>query len=137
LNSPGQFEPVTRAGGWEHLPARSAVERAHIDTIINLALDGRLPDPTNGARFFQNPTIVAKRAGEGSVSAGLVNFGGQTPVAVIKDHAFYDKGVAPSPAARAAPPLFVPVQSGGRADGAVSTAGDASQPTSLFVPLNH
>ena len=49
----------------------------------------RLPDPTNGARFFQNPQIVAGRAARGEVSAGLVNFGGAPPSAVIGAHSFY------------------------------------------------
>ena len=46
---------------------------SHIDTILNLALEGRLPDPTNGALYFRSATAVA----------------GQTPVAVVKDHAFF------------------------------------------------
>jgi hypothetical protein len=67
----------------------SDAQRARIDTIINLALEGRLPDLTNGARFFQNPRIVAARAADGEVSASLVNFGGAPPSAVIGAHSFY------------------------------------------------
>jgi len=90
LNAPGQFEPVLRVGGdWRALPPISATAQARINTIINLALDGRLPDLTHGARFFQNPVIVAARARHGQVSAGLVNFGGATPSAVIGDHRFF------------------------------------------------
>ena len=90
LNGRSQFEPVMRAGGdWRNLPAVSAADLARIDTILNLALDGRLPDLTGGARFFQNPAIVAGRARAGSVAAGLVNFGGATPSAVIGAHSFY------------------------------------------------
>ncbi len=92
LDAPHQFEPVTRAGGWRQLPTRSSVEQAHVDTILNLALDRRLPDPTNGARYFQNPAIVSARAAAGTVSSGLVDFGGRKPVAVIRDHAFYETG---------------------------------------------
>ena len=44
---------------------------------------------TNGARFFQNPQIVADRARRGEVSEGLVNFGGTGPSAVIGAHSFY------------------------------------------------
>lgn len=63
VNARGQFEPVMRAGGdWRRLPASTAAQRTRIDTILNLALDGRLPDLTNGARYFQNPQIVANRA---------------------------------------------------------------------------
>lgn len=89
VNAPHQFEPVHKANGWKNLPALSAEQLAGINTIINLALDGRLPDPTAGALFFQNPTIVAAREQAGSVSAGLTHFGGSEPTAVIKDHAFY------------------------------------------------
>lgn len=136
LDAPGQFEPVTKAGGWERLPQRSAVEQAHIDTILNLALDGRLPDPTNGARYFQNPAIVANRAAAGTVSPGVVNFGGQKPVATIRDHAFYDAGGG-GRAQAAAPSLFVPMQTVPTAKDADAPATDPSQPTSLFVPPSH
>lgn len=90
VNARGQFEPVMRAGGdWRRLPAVSLADQARIDTILNLALDGRLPDLTNGARYFQNPQIVAARARAGSVSAALVDFGGATPSAQIGAHRFY------------------------------------------------
>jgi spore germination cell wall hydrolase CwlJ-like protein len=137
LDAPHQFEPVSKAGGWQRLPQRDAVEQAHVDTILNLALDGRLPDPTNGARYFQNPAIVAARAEAGTVSSGLVNFGGQKPVAVIHDHAFYATSGGSNRQAAATPSLFVPVQTA--SDGATRAAQDApplSQPPSLFVPLS-
>lgn len=90
VNARGQFEPVTRAGGdWRRLPALSAAQLARVDTILNLALDGRLPDLTNGARFFQNPVIVARREGAGQVSPGLVDFGGSPASAIIGAHRFY------------------------------------------------
>jgi spore germination cell wall hydrolase CwlJ-like protein len=90
INARGQFEPVMRAGGdWRRLPASTVAQRARIETILNLALEGRLPDLTNGARFFQNPQIVADRASRGEVSEGLVNFGGTGPSAVIGAHSFY------------------------------------------------
>ena len=90
LNAPGQFEPVERAGGdWRRLPSVSASARARIDTILNLALDGRLPDLTLGAHFFQNSKLVAARARSRQVSPALVNFGGETPVVTIGDHSFY------------------------------------------------
>lgn len=137
LDAPHQFEPVARAGGWQRLPPRSAVEQAHVDTILNLALDGRLPDPTNGARFFQNPAIVAARATAGTVSSERVNFGGQAPVAVIKDHAFYATGGEGRRAAvSAAPSLFVRVQTANAGAESTPAAPVPSQPASLFVPLN-
>jgi hypothetical protein len=90
LNARHQFEPVMRAGGdWRNLPPVSEARQARIDTIINLALEGRLPDLTNGARYFQNPRVVADRAGAGQVPASLVNFGGAPPSAVIGAHSFY------------------------------------------------
>lgn len=90
VNARAQFEPVLRAGGdWRALTAATPAERARIDTILNLALEGRLPDPTGGALYFQNPAIVAARARAGTVSAELVHFGGATPSATIGDHAFY------------------------------------------------
>lgn len=155
LNGRGQFEPVMRAGGdWRSLATVSAPQQARIDTILNLVLDGRLPDMTNGARYFQNPGIVAQRARDGTVSARLVNFGGATPSAIIGAHSFYVDGARgmglggrPARSAPHAPEtgLFVP---GGRPEGegarqtpataqdagaedAVAPAGDPSQ--ALFV----
>lgn len=90
VNSPRQFEPVTKAGGnWQKLPPASIAQYSQIQTIINLALDGHLPDVTNGGLFFQNPQIVASREKDGKVTKGLTNFGGAVPSAVIKDHSFY------------------------------------------------
>lgn len=90
VNARAQFEPVLRAGGdWRSLPAVRPADRARIDTILNLALEGRLPDLTGGALHFQNPRIVAARAAAGTVSPRLVHFGGAAPSAVIGDHAFY------------------------------------------------
>jgi len=90
LNARGQFEPVMTAGGdWRRLPRVSAAQQAHVDAILNLILDGRLPDLTHGARYFQNPKIVASRARAGTVSPQLVNFGGFAPSAVIGAHSFY------------------------------------------------
>jgi N-acetylmuramoyl-L-alanine amidase len=90
LNARSQFEPVMRAGGdWRGLMPVSSAAQAHVDTILNLAIDGRLPDLTHGARYFQNPAIVASRARAGEGSPGLVNFGGATPSAVIGAHSFY------------------------------------------------
>jgi N-acetylmuramoyl-L-alanine amidase len=90
LNARDQFEPVLKVGGdWRRLAPVSPAQQARIDTILNLALDGRLPDLTNGARYFQNPRIVAARAQSGEVSPSLVNFGGQHPSAIIGAHSFY------------------------------------------------
>ena len=110
LNARSQFEPVSRVGGdWRRLPAVSAAAQARIDTILNLALEGRLPDLTNGARFFQNPAIVADRARAGQVSPGLVNFGGAPPSAVIGAHRFYVEAGrgGRSPSGRASRPQAV------------------------------
>ena len=130
LDAPHQFEPVMRAGGdWRNLHPVSEAQQARVDTIINLALEGRLPDLTNGARFFQNPRIVANRAEVGQVSPSLVNFGGSPASAVIGAHSFYveagrggtrPSGVAPSPSARSE-----------RSDEALRSAGGA-----IFVSEN-
>ena len=93
LDAPGQFEPVGRAGGtWRGLPPLSGSQRLVFGTILDLILQGRLPDLTGGSTYFQNPTIVAQRAAAGLVSPGLVNFGGQVPAAVVRDHSFYRAG---------------------------------------------
>jgi hypothetical protein len=90
VDAPHQFEPVMRAGGsWRGLRPVSVAQRAHIDAILNLALDGALPDLTSGARYFQNRTIVAQRAAAGIVSPSLVGFGGATATARIGAHTFY------------------------------------------------
>jgi spore germination cell wall hydrolase CwlJ-like protein len=89
INAKNQFEPATTVGGWVNLKVPSEEERAKINTIINLALDGRLPDPTNGALFFQNPSVVQKREAEGIVSAGLTHFNNAQITTTIKDHTFY------------------------------------------------
>jgi hypothetical protein len=129
LNARGQFEPVMRAGGdWRSLVPVSAAARARVDTILNLAIDGRLPDLTHGARYFQNPVIVAGRARSGQVAPRLVNFGGATPSAVIGAHSFYaETGRGGGPGRGARTPSTV------RGDGAMfvgetrtgTTAGEA------------
>lgn len=145
VNARGQFEPVMRVGGdWRGLPLATAAQRARIDTILNLTLEGRLPDPTGGARYFQNPAIVAQRARDGTVSPGLVHFGGTTPSAVIGDHAFYvsTSGGAPperlrldqDAAAAAGGPIFVvgPERAGGETSPAPASLGERG----LFVLSN-
>jgi len=89
INAPHQFEPAHKAGGWQHLPKHTQEQQARVDTIINLALAGHLPDVTKGALFFQNPKIVRQREKQGRVSAGLTDFGNSKRTTVIKDHAFY------------------------------------------------
>jgi N-acetylmuramoyl-L-alanine amidase len=101
LNAPHQFEPVTHAGGdWRRLRPVSLAQQARIDTIIDLALDGRLPDLTGGARFFQNRRIVAWRAAAGEVPPALVGFGGAVPTATIGAHTFYAEAGPRSPRPR-------------------------------------
>ena len=106
LNARAQFEPVLRAGGsWRNLRPVSDAQRARIDTIINLALEGRLPDLTNGARFFQNAQVVAQREAAGTVSRGLTHFGGAPASAVIGAHTFYaEAGRGGRPRAASAAP---------------------------------
>jgi hypothetical protein len=90
VEAPGQFESVDQTGGrWRNLPTLSASNVAIVASIIDLIQQGRLPDPTRGATFFQNPQIVASRAARGQVPSSLTNFNNQTPIAVIRDHAFF------------------------------------------------
>lgn len=90
VDAQGQFEPITDVGGqWQSLPALSATQEVEASTILDLIVQERLPDPTNGALYFQNPAIVAQRAADGEVTPSLVNFGGQAPIAVIRNHAFF------------------------------------------------
>lgn len=89
INAKNQFEPVTKAGGWENLPSPNKAQRLKVETIVNLATSGYLSDPTQGALYFQNSEIVAKRAIEGSVSPHLVHFGGSKATNRIEDHSFY------------------------------------------------
>jgi N-acetylmuramoyl-L-alanine amidase len=144
LNARSQFEPVMRVGGdWRRLPEVSAAAQARIDTILNLAMDGRLPDLTGGARFFQNPVIVADRARAGQISPGLVNFGGAAPSAVIGAHSFYvearrggraasARAVSPAPGEPARlDVLFVGENRAGPAPATPDAAPDARVPGDL------
>ena len=76
------------------MPPLDLTQSIQFETILNLILAGRLPDPTQGALFFQNTRIVAARAAAGVVSPNLVDFGGTPPVAEIRDHRFYDARAA-------------------------------------------
>jgi spore germination cell wall hydrolase CwlJ-like protein len=89
INAKHQFEPVTKAGGWEQLPKPSSAQIATVKTIVDLMQDGTLSDVTKGALYFQNPKIVKTRVQEGKVSSNLLHFGGENPDVVIGDHAFY------------------------------------------------
>lgn len=105
LDAPGQFEPVTRAGGsWRYLPPLTASQRLVFGTILDLILQGRLPDLTAGSTHFQNAAVVARRAEAGQVSPDLVNFGGRAPAAIVRDHSFFREGQV-RPATRRSPPL--------------------------------
>ena len=89
INKKNQFEPATTAKGWRNLPAVSGEKNAKIQTMINLARSGTMPDPTGGALYFQNVKTVSKREKRGSVSKGLTGFNGSIPKETIKDHTFY------------------------------------------------
>lgn len=136
VNARRQFEPVMRVGGdWRALPPGRPADRVRVDTILNLALEGRLPDLTGGALYFQNPRIVAARASAGTVSPRLIHFGGATPSAVIGDHAFY---VGQAPAAAQPPSGMVDVAGGpifpneGRGLGAEGATADPTPATEAF-----
>jgi hypothetical protein len=123
-------------GQWQNLPSLSSAQEVEANTILDLILQQRLPDPTHGAQYFQNPAIVAQRAADGTVAPSLINFGGQTPIAVIRNHAFYatfaDSGEPQSivPLSTARPSIF--------ADAKMPAGigqGQGNQP-GLFVPVD-
>lgn len=152
LDAPNQFEPVTNAAGsWSNLPALSPGQVVEFNTILDLILEGRMPDPTKGALYFQNPAIVAQRANAGTVSPGLVNFGGQTPTATIRDQSFY-AGITLDGFSLGAPNTSAPVLSvpegttvkplgprlfndGNAASLFMPLTGQGATPAGLFVPL--
>ena len=140
VNAPGQFEPVMRVGGtWTRLPALTPAETVEYETILHLVLEGRVPDPTNGALYFQNPAIVAERAAAGRVPAALVNFGGERPSAVIRDQAFYRRV---SPALTATVRATRPVRRSLFAEGdngrlMAPAQGEGATPPGLFFPDGH
>jgi hypothetical protein len=122
------------------LPALSQAQEVEAGTILDLILQSRLPDLTKGALYFQNPVIVAQRVADGEDSPAELNFGGKTPIAVIRDHAFYSTftssgapasiislpGVSDAPK----PHLFI--------DGKIPAqlASGPSSSSGLFVPLD-
>jgi hypothetical protein len=131
IEAAGQFEPVDRVGGhWRSLPSLSAQQHATIETILDLIQQGRLPDPTHGATFFQNPRIVAAREAVGLVRAGLTNFNNQTPIAVIRDHAFYGRNEPGDPPAQNEGPQAHLVYAPGVTPGFRVERIDAGTPTS-------
>ncbi|MDB1123009.1 cell wall hydrolase [Vibrio algarum] len=89
VNAKNQFEPVTKVGKWQHLPEMTPRQLIQVETILELAQSGHLPDPTNGALYFQNAKIVAERAQKGLVSEELIHFGDSPISATIDDHTFY------------------------------------------------
>jgi len=89
IDARDQFEPVTKAGGWRNLPPLSADVQMQFDLLLSGILSGRVPDPTRGALYFQNRAVVAARAAAGLVPLSLVDFGGQPPIAELRDHLFY------------------------------------------------
>lgn len=138
VDAPHQFEPVMRAGGsWRRLPPVTAAQEATVHTIVALALQGRLPDLTGGARYFQNQTTVADRAAAGLVPPGLVGFGGAAPSARIGDHAFYAEAGKSSSAPAAKPPRDAhPATPSGSAAGGIFFGENraASQAADPFKP---
>jgi N-acetylmuramoyl-L-alanine amidase len=135
VDAPSQFEPVMRAGGtWRRLPPVTAVQEATVHTIVELAVQGRLPDLTGGARYFQNRRIVAARAAAGLVPEGLVGFGGAAPSAKIGDHTFYSGPATP----RSGPPRQYRAAARGAAKGSIffgeNAAPQAPDPMAPSTP---
>ena len=102
INAPRQFEVVMRAtGDWRNLPPLTDKQRIIFTTIWTLKATGQLGSVVGNATYFQNPAVVAERAGQGRVKPGLVHFGGMPQVgATPNGHVFY----APSGARSASAP---------------------------------
>ena len=102
VNAPRQFEVVMRAtGDWRNLPPLNEKQRIVFATIWALKSTGQLGSLVGNATYFQNPAVVAERAGQGRVKPSLVHFGGMPRVgATPNGHVFY----APSGARSASAP---------------------------------
>ena len=81
--APGQFEPwSTRSKELMAIQPTSPGYRDAAD-IVDMAIDGEVPDPTGGATHFLNPAIVRQRRG------GSLPGWAQQPIATIGNHTFY------------------------------------------------
>ena len=103
VNAPRQFEVVMRAtGDWRNLPPLTEKQRITFATIWALKSTGQLGSVVGNATYFQNPAVVAERAGQGRVKPGLVHFGGMPQVgATPNGHVFYAPAGARSASAPA------------------------------------
>jgi spore germination cell wall hydrolase CwlJ-like protein len=81
--APSQFEPWSTKSS--QLMAIKPDSQTYRETseIVDMASHGDIPDPTNGATHFLNPTIVTARRGS------LPGWAQGAPVAKIGDHNFY------------------------------------------------
>ena len=134
IDARNQFEPATRVGGWRYLPPLNTWRSSQFDSILDLILTGQLPDPTNGALYFQNARIVAARAARGKGSWSLVDFGGTPPVAEIGDHRFYDWRAAINLAAARARPVYEDSEPVSSSEVAEYSASDASSSYADYAP---
>jgi spore germination cell wall hydrolase CwlJ-like protein len=81
--APHQFEPwSTRPGELMSIKPTSQAYRDTAD-IVDMVVNGDVPDPTAGATHFLNPDIVRQRRG------GTLPDWAQQPIAKIGDHTFY------------------------------------------------
>ena len=80
--APNQFEPWSTRS--KELLAIKPTDPAYRETsdIVDMAKNGDIPDPTNGATHFLNPNIVMQRRGV------LPSWAAQ-PVAKIGNHTFF------------------------------------------------
>ena len=103
VNAQRQFEVVMRAtGDWRNLPPLNEKQRIVFATIWALKSTGQLGSLVGNATYFQNPAVVAERAGQGRVKPSLVHFGGMPQVgATPNGHVFY----APSGARSTSAPV--------------------------------
>ena len=101
MTSPWQFEPwMTRREEMEKL-SPDAPSYKNAAQIADAVLAGQVPDPTAGAMYFLNPTVVRERRG-GSLPSWAQGEGQP-----IGNHTFYrpDEGVMLERAALSTGPL--------------------------------
>lgn len=81
--SPGQFEPwSTRKTELSGISMRSR-QYQNVGAIVDSVASGQTPDPTGGATYFRDPTLMKKRG-------DTVPNWGKGPGLTIGDHVFYN-----------------------------------------------
>lgn len=97
VQAKGQFEPwQTRRKELMGID-RNSPQYQNVGKIVDGVVSGAIDDPTNGATYFLNPTIVRNRTG-----GTLPNWAQGKPTAQIGNHAFYSPNATPASSSLAA-----------------------------------